>query len=113
MFAEGWHISGNGWGRRQLFLQVKVMLRDGERDGEKEGREGGKGEGRGETRNLINRRCGDPDGQASAADGRDDLTGGVAAEDQPAGGHVLLHGSPEGVLGIFSQSVHFRQQNNC
>lgn len=46
-------------------------------------------------------------------DGRDDLAGGVTAEDNPTCGHVLLHGSPQGVLGILGQSVHLCEHNNC
>ena len=46
-------------------------------------------------------------------DGVDDLAGGVAAEDEAAGGGVLLHGATEGVLGIFGQLIHLGQNQHC
>ena len=62
---------------------------------------------------LLNGGCGNPDPEAAAADGRDDLASGVAAEDDSAGGHVLLHCPPESMLGIFSKSVHLCEYHNC
>ena len=44
---------------------------------------------------LINRRGGDSHTETPAADGRDDLAGGVAAQDEAAGGRVLLHSPAE------------------
>ena len=45
-------------------------------------------------------------------DGRDDLGGGVGDQDDSAGRHVLLHGPPEGVLGVLGQLVHLGQHHD-
>ena len=45
-------------------------------------------------------------------DGRDDFGGGVGDQDDSAGRHVLLHGPPEGVLGVLGQLVHLGQHNH-
>lgn len=47
------------------------------------------------------------DGQASALNRCYNFWDGVAAQDQPAGCHVLLHCSSQSMLGIFSQFVDF------
>ena len=48
----------------------------------------------------------------SLPDGRDDLAGGVGDQDDAAGGHVLLHGPPQRVLGVLRQLVHLGQHHN-
>lgn len=50
--------------------------------------------------------------QTPTLDGRDDFTGGGTAEDESAGGHVLLHGPAESMLGILCQLVHLSQHNH-
>lgn len=37
---------------------------------------------------------------------------GIAAQDEPAGGHILFHGSAKGMLSIFGEFVNLRQQNH-
>lgn len=54
-----------------------------------------------------------PHSKTPTADGRYDFTGGVAAKDDSTGGHVLLHGSPEGMLCILGQPINFSQDHNC
>ena len=46
-------------------------------------------------------------------DGVDDFAGGVAAEDEAAGGGVLLHGAAESVLGVLGQLIHLSQNQHC
>lgn len=55
----------------------------------------------------------DPDRQAPAPDGWDDLGGGVTAQDETTRCHVLLHGPAQRVLSVFGQSVHLGQQHHC
>lgn len=47
--------------------------------------------------------------QAPTADRGDHLRCGIATQDQPAGGHVLLHGSAQGMLSILCEFVHLCQ----
>lgn len=49
------------------------------------------------------------DRQAPTANGGYDFRCGVTAQDQPAGGHVLFHGSAQSVLGIFGEFVNLCQ----
>ena len=49
---------------------------------------------------LFNLGGSHPHSKAPTSYGWDDLTGGVAAEDDTTGGHVLLHGPPQSMLGI-------------
>ena len=53
-----------------------------------------------------------PDGQTPGPDGGDDLAGRVGHQDDSTGGHVLLHGASEGMLGVLGELVHLRQNNN-
>ena len=61
---------------------------------------------------LVIGGSGDSQAQAATLDGRNDFTGGVAAEDQSTGGHVLLHGPAQGVLCILCQLVHLSQYHH-
>jgi hypothetical protein len=50
--------------------------------------------------------------QAPGPDGKDDLAGGVGHQDHPAGGHILLHSSSRGMLGILGKLVPLSQQDH-
>jgi len=64
------------------------------------------------TTHLIHSRRSHSDDQATAPDGRDHFTCWVTAQNQSTGAHVFLHGTPEGVLSILSQTINLRQQDN-
>lgn len=55
---------------------------------------------------------GNSDSQTSAPDWPDNLRGGGRAQDETAGSHILFHRPSQSMLGIFSESVHLRQQNH-
>ena len=55
---------------------------------------------------LFLRRCWDSHIETATVDGWDDFTGGIAAQDEAARCSILLHGSPESMLSILSQSLH-------
>ncbi len=49
------------------------------------------------------------DSQAATSDGRDDLTSGVATQDETTGCRVLFHGPSQRVLGLSRQLIHLHQ----
>lgn len=61
---------------------------------------------------LINTWSCNPDSQAPASNGWNDFTCGHTAQDQPAGWHVLLHGTTKSMLGILCQLINLSQENN-
>ena len=55
---------------------------------------------------------GDANTEAATADGRNDFARRVTAENESAGGAVLLHGATQSMLRVLRQSVHFGDEND-
>lgn len=62
--------------------------------------------------NLLVGGRGHSHAQATRTDRRNDAGGAVDAQDDPAGGHVLLHGATEGVLGVLGEFVDLGQDDH-
>ena len=61
---------------------------------------------------LVVGRGRDADGQTPTPDGRDHLAAAVGHQYDTAGGHVLLHGAAQPVLGVLRQPVRLSHYNN-
>ena len=53
------------------------------------------------------------DNQTTTSDGWDHFACRVTTQNQSTCANIFLHGPPEGMLSILSQTINFRQQNHC